>query len=39
MKEEVADEFEALQSIYDDVNILSETCWEINFKICGLCMF
>merc|ERR1712183_329142 len=29
MKEEVLDELEALQSLYDDVRILSETCWEI----------
>jgi len=33
MKEEVLDELEALQSLYDDVRILSETCWEIPLKI------
>jgi len=32
MKEEVLDELEALQSLYDDVRILSETCWEIPLK-------
>ena len=32
MNEEVLDELEALQSLYDDVRILSETCWEIPLK-------
>merc|ERR1711962_26357 len=32
MRDEVLDELEALQSLYDDVRILSETCWEIPLK-------
>jgi len=32
MREEVLDELEALQSLYGDVRILSETCWEIPLK-------
>ena len=35
MKEEVLDELEALQSLYDDVRILSETCWEIPLQAGG----
>ena len=34
MKDDVLDELEALQSLYDDVRILSETCWEIPLKAC-----
>ena len=34
MKEDVLDELEALQSLYGDVRILSETCWEIPLKAC-----
>ena len=27
------DELEALQSIYDDVKVISQRCWEINLKV------
>ena len=27
------DELEALQSIYDDVKVISQRCWEINLNV------